>query len=396
MNLTPFSERFYIGIFGACNAGKSSLINAISNQNISIVSNFKGTTTDPVFKAMEFPKIGACVLVDTPGFDEQKNYLSKIRVKKSLEVLEYVQAAILILVNNKKKLSNFEKEMLEKIQIKKIPLIIVINEFFEQNDNSKNLKEFTTININAKTKKNIDKLIDLISVHFFKKENENQYLIADLLKPKENVVLVIKIDKSYPKGRLILPQQQLLNELLKKGVVCHVCTESEYSNCLENLKEKPKLVVTDSQIFPIVFNQTPKNLNITSFSILLARKRNILKTAIESVKYINEIKKNDKILICESCTHKKNNCDIGSVLIPKLIEKHIKTKPSFHFLTGVDFEENIDEYKLIIHCGACMTSTKKLQNRFSFCKKHKIPITNYGVLLAYLNNILDKTTFFLN
>ena len=392
MNSTPSSNRFYIGIFGKCNSGKSSLINALTNQEIAIISNKKGTTTDPVKKNMEIPKIGPCVLVDTPGFDDFNSKIGKIRVEKSIEVLNYVNAAILVL-ENAEKLEEVEKNFLEKIKLKKIPFIAVVNKCDE------NLKNNETTNsnflkISAKEKTNIKELLCLISKNFSKVKEEN-FLLYDLIKPKDLIILVVVIDESYPKDRLILPQQQLIYEILKKGGICKVCKNYEYEHLLKNLKVKPKLIVTDSQIFPYVFKVTPKDYQLTSFSILLARKKGILKTAIKGAKSLKNLNSKDEILICESCTHIKKSCDIGSVIIPKLIEEKFKIKPNFKFKTGEDFTKDVKKYKLIVHCGGCMTTTKKIQNRFKLCEENNIPITNYGILIAYLNNLLEKSISFL-
>ncbi len=392
MNSTPSSNRFYIGIFGKCNSGKSSLINALTNQEIAIISSKKGTTTDPVKKNMEIPKIGPCVLVDTPGFDDFNSKIGKIRVKKSIEVLNYVNAAILVLENTEK-LEEVEKNFLKKIKLKNIPFIVVSNKCDE------NLKNNETTNsnflkISAKEKINIKELLYLISKNFSKVKEEN-FLLYDLIKPKDLIILVVVIDESYPKDRLILPQQQLIYEILKKGGICKVCKNYEYEHLLKNLKVKPKLIVTDSQIFSYIFKVTPKDYKITSFSILLARKKGILKTAIKGAKSLKNLNSKDEILICESCTHIKKSCDIGSVIIPKLIEEKFKIKPNFKFKTGEDFTKDVKKYKLIVHCGGCMTTTKKIQNRFKLCEENNIPITNYGILIAYLNNLLEKSIAFL-
>lgn len=394
MNSTPSSNRFYIGIFGKCNSGKSSLINALTNQKIAIISNKKGTTTDPVKKHMEIPKIGPCVLIDTPGFDDFNSKIGKIRVEKSLEVLNFVDAAILVLENIEKleELEEIEKKFLEKIKLKKIPFIVVSNKCEASFKNNQTKNDF--LKISAKEKINIKELIFSISEKFSKTKKES-FLLKDLIKPKDLIILVVVVDESYPKERLILPQQQLIYEILKRGAFCKICRNTEYENLLKNLKVKPKLIVTDSQIFPYIFKVTPKNYLITSFSILLARKKGILNTAIKGAKALEKLNSKDEILICESCTHVKKSCDIGSVIIPKLIEKKLKIKPKFKFKTGEDFTKNVKKYRLIVHCGGCMTTTKKIRNRFKICEENKTPITNYGILIAHLNNLLEKSTIFL-
>ncbi len=394
MNNTPIGNRFHIGIFGRCNSGKSSLINAITNQNIAIVSEKKGTTTDPVFKAMEIPNIGPSMLIDTPGIDDNEEYVGMMRTNKSFSILNYVDAAILILKNNYS-VGKYEKAILEKIKLKNIPLIIVINEFnLNCRKAYKNSENYNIVRVNAKTKENINILINVISQHF-KAEKETP-IISDLLKPMDVILLVIVMDEAYPKARLILPQQQLINDILRIGAICYICRFSEYEKFLKNLEKPPKLVITDSQIFSKIFSKTPKNILVTSFSILLARQKGILKSAINGVKALENITSKDSILILESCTHKKKACDVGSVKIPKWIENYTKKSPKFKFLTGVNFEENIKDYKLVVHCGGCMTTARRIKNRFKICAQNNVSITNYGVLISYINGVLAKSTEFLN
>lgn len=398
MNSTPFADRFYIGIFGKCNSGKSSLINAITNQQIATISNKKGTTTDPVFKTMEIPKIGPCVFVDTPGFDDTEEKLGKKRTKKSYEILNYVNAAIFILEKTNK-IDTKEKEFIEEIKRKEIPLILVINKKdinLNKKLNFNFLENYIYIEISAKTKENINSLIDLISKNFKEKET-NKNMIYDLINPLDIIVLVIVIDEASPKERLILPQQQLIYEVLKKGGICYVVKNTEYEEFLKDLDIKPKLIVVDSQIFSKVFKTADNNIPITSFSILLARKKGILNYAIEGVKTLEKLKNNDKILILESCTHKKKSCDIGLVKIPRWILEYTKKEIKFDFKTGDDFpsENELKKYRLIIHCGGCMTTAKKIQNKFKICAKQNIAATNYGVLIAYLNGVLEKSISFL-
>ncbi len=397
MNSTPLSNRFYIGIFGKCNSGKSSLINAITNQQIATISNKKGTTTDPVFKAMEIPKIGPCVFVDTPGFDDTEENLGEKRTKKSHEILEYVNAAIFVLekpdVIDKK-----EKEFLEKIKQKEIPLILVINKKdIDSNKklNFKFLENYIFVEVGAKTKENINSLIDLISNNF-NEEETNKNMISDLINPLDVVVLVIVIDESSPKDRLILPQQQLIYEILKKGGICYVVKNTEYEEFLKKLNIKPKLIVIDSQIFSKIFKTIDDDIPITSFSILLARKKGILDYAIKGVKMLEKLKNKDKILIVESCTHKKKSCDITCVKIPRWILEYTKKEIEFEFKTGDDFpsENELKKYRLVIHCGGCMTTAKKIQNKFKACSKQNIAATNHGILIAYLNGVLEKSISF--
>lgn len=395
MNNTPLGNRFHIGIFGKCNSGKSSLMNAITNQNIAIISEKKGTTTDPVFKAMEIPKIGPSMLIDTPGIDDNEEHVGIMRANKSFNILNYVDAAILILKNSYN-ISKYEKAILEKIKIKNIPLIIVINEFNLNQCNAtyKNTENYNIVKVNAKTKKNINILIDAMSQHF--KTEKEPPIISDLLKPMDIILLVIVMDKAYPKARLILPQQQLINDILRAGAICYVCRLSEYEEFIKNLKTLPKLIITDSQIFSEIFSKTPQNILVTSFSILLARQKGILKDAMHGVKTLNNISSEDSILILESCTHKKKACDVGSIKIPKWIKNYTKRSPNFKFLTGVDFEENIKKYKLVVHCGGCMTTANRIKNRFKICKQNNVAITNYGILIAYIKGVLEKSTEFLN
>ena len=366
----------------------------ITNQQISITSQKKGTTTDPVLKAMEFLNLGPCVLIDTPGFDDVEDNIGSLRIKKTLEILNNVEAAILVLENGKN-LTKEEMDFLKTIKQKRIPLIVAINkiDLKTKKIDYKKILNSPFVELSAKTKKNINKLTDLI-INYFKPKKEN-FLISDLINPKDLIVLVIVIDKEYPKARLILPQQQLINEVLKKGAFCYVLRDVEYEEFINNLKTKPKLIVVDSQIFDQIFKKTPNNYLITSFSILLARKKKVLKDAVKACEKIDSLKENDRILICESCTHKKTKCDLATVKIPKLIEKYTQKKFQFNFKTGVDFTKNPKKYSLIVHCAGCMTTTKKIQQRFNFCKQNKVLITNYGVLIAYLNGVLEKSISFL-
>jgi len=378
---TPISQRTHISFFGCVNSGKSSLVNAIVNQELSIVSEIRGTTTDPVKKTMELLPLGPVVIIDTPGFDDD-SILGDKRIEKTNQILSKTDIAILV-IDILKGLNEKDKELIELFKKNNIPYLKVYNKL----DLAKQIEN--EICVSAKTRKNIEFLKEEIA-KYSKKNIQEKFIIKDKIKENDIVILVIPIDESAPKGRIILPQQNTLRELLdiKASVICLQVEQLKYT--LENLKTPPKLIITDSQAFNKIKDIVPSDIFLTSFSILFARYKGNLKELIQGVKKIKKLKTNDKILIAEACTHHRQCNDIGSVKIPLWLEKFTGKKFNYSFSSGNDFPKKLDEYSLIIHCGACMLNEKEMNSRIKFIKENNQNIINYGILIAYLNGILDR------
>lgn len=384
LNQTPSGERIHIGIFGRTNAGKSSIINALTNQNIAIVSSIKGTTTDPVLKAMEILPLGPVVIIDTPGLDDESE-LGKERIKKAYQMLAKTDIAI-IAVDSSAGITETEEKLIYEIKSRFIPYITVYNKC--DITPIDNLKE-NEIAVSALTGENINELKAKITT--LVPEKEERVLVGDLIDKGDIIVLVVPIDEAAPKGRLILPQQQTIRDILDSGATAVVCKDTELEETLSKLAEKPRLVITDSQVFKTVSEILPKDIPLTSFSILFARYKGDLKTLVDGVKAIKNLEDGDKILIAEGCTHHRQCGDIGSVKIPRMLEKVTGKKPIYYFTSGRDFADNAGDYKLIIHCGGCMLSEKEMKSRLNAATLNNVPIVNYGVLLAYLTGILKRS-----
>lgn len=383
LNATPSGERVHISFFGCTNAGKSSVVNAFLNQNISIVSDIKGTTTDPVEKAMELLPIGAVKIIDTAGFDDISE-LGKARTDKTKKVLNKTDIAILVA---DRQLNNTDNELIELFKEKQIPYVIAFNKA----DLLETIHESTqnTIYVSAKTGFNINKLKELVaSLKDIKKERP---LVSDLVNYGDIVVLVVPIDSSAPKGRLILPQQQVIRDLLDHGAIPIVARDSELKMVLDTIKQ-PKLVITDSQVFNKVSKIVPKDMPLTSFSIIMARYKGDLPVQIHGSNTLDKLSNGDKILIAEGCTHHRQCEDIGTVKLPRWIREYTKKDFEFSFCSGTEFPEDLSEYKLIIHCGGCMLNDKEMKSRLNNAKAQNIPITNYGTMIAHINGILKRTT----
>lgn len=383
LNATPSGERVHISFFGCTNAGKSSVVNAFLNQNISIVSDIKGTTTDPVEKAMELLPIGAVKIIDTAGFDDISE-LGKARTDKTKKVLNKTDIAILVA---DRQLNNTDNELIELFKEKQIPYVIAFNKA----DLLETIPESTqnTIYVSAKTGFNINKLKELVaSLKDIKKERP---LVSDLVNYGDIVVLVVPIDSSAPKGRLILPQQQVIRDLLDHGAIPIVARDSELKMVLDTIKQ-PKLVITDSQVFNKVSKIVPKDMPLTSFSIIMARYKGDLPVQIHGANTLDKLSNGDKILIAEGCTHHRQCEDIGTVKLPRWIREYTKKDFEFSFCSGTEFPEDLSEYKLIIHCGGCMLNDKEMKSRLNNAKAQNIPITNYGTMIAHINGILKRTT----
>lgn len=393
LNATPSSERVHIGIFGKRNAGKSSLINAITGQNLAIVSEAKGTTTDPVYKAMELLPLGPVMIIDTPGIDDE-GVLGSLRIQKAYQVLNKTDIA-LVIIDAAVGPSAEDLCLIERINTKKIPLLIVINKCETINEDKKTAYQALLSNgkllfVSAEQKLNIFELKEAIAQTVPADENKAQ-IVADLLSPSDFVVLVVPIDSAAPKGRLILPQQQTIRDILEADAAAIVVKENELTNTLQNLGKRPKLVITDSQVFKKVAAETPADILLTSFSILFARYKGNLQTAVQGVTALDSLEDGDKILIGEGCTHHRQCDDIGTVKLPRWIKEYTGKNPEFIFTSGTEFPLNLSPYKMIIHCGACMLNEREMQYRIKCAVDQNIPFTNYGITIAYINGILKRT-----
>ena len=393
LNATPSSERVHIGIFGKRNAGKSSLINAITGQNLAIVSEAKGTTTDPVYKAMELLPLGPVMIIDTPGIDDE-GVLGSLRIQKAYQVLNKTDIA-LVIIDAAVGPSAEDLRLIERINTKKIPLLIVINKCETINEDKKTAYQALLPNgkllfVSAEQQLNIFELKEAIAQTVPADENKAQ-IVADLLSPSDFVVLVVPIDSSAPKGRLILPQQQTIRDILEADAAAIVVKENELTNTLQNLGKRPKLVITDSQVFKKVAAETPADILLTSFSILFARYKGNLQTAVQGVTALENLEDGDKILVGEGCTHHRQCDDIGTVKLPRWIKEYTGKNPEFIFTSGTEFPLDLSPYKMIIHCGSCMLNEREMQYRIKCAADQNIPFTNYGITIAYINGILKRT-----
>lgn len=384
LNNTPSSERTHIAFFGKRNAGKSSTVNAVTNQSLSIVSDTKGTTTDPVFKAMELLPAGPVMIIDTPGFDDEGK-LGNLRIEKTMQILAKTDIAVLV-IDSTIGISEEDKRLTDIFKEKNIDYIVAFNK-------SDLLETIPTANeneifISSAKKTNIDKLKEMIA-SLCSKNSHNKTIISHLLKEDDVVILVTPIDESAPKGRLILPQQQTIRDIIDKHAVSVVVQPSQLKTTLSLLKQKPKLVITDSQVFAEVAKNTPDDIKLTSFSILFANYKGVLEQSVRGVKALDSLCDGDRILISEGCTHHRQCGDIGTVKLPKLIEKYTGVKPTYEFSSGTDYPGN--RYKMIIHCGGCMLSDREMKNRLSIANTEDIPFTNYGIAISYMNGILKRT-----
>lgn len=385
LNDTPKSDRVHIGIFGRRNAGKSSIINAITSQNLAVVSKVKGTTTDPVQKAMELLPLGPVMIIDTPGIDDEGE-LGKMRVEKSYQVLNKTDIALLV-VDGNVGLTECDKNLIEEIKKRKLPYIIILNKADEV-CNRYDIEN--SIWVSAETKENIWELKEKIA-KLVPNENMTLKIIGDLLDPEDIVVLVVPIDSAAPKGRLILPQQQTIRDVLEAGAISVVTRDTELPQTLKSLGKKPKIVVTDSQAFGRVKNDVPEDILLTSFSILFARYKGDLAEQIKAVKAIDSLKDGDYVLISEGCSHHRQCDDIGTVKIPKWLKEHSGKKINYEFSSGTEFPRDLSKYKAVIHCGGCTLNEKEMKHRIAVAKEQNVPITNYGIFIAYTQGILKRS-----
>lgn len=391
-------ERTTIAFFGRTNAGKSSLINALTSQEVSIVSDIKGTTTDPVKKVMELLPIGPVTIVDTPGFDDTTE-LAVERIKRTAQVLNATQLAVVVLDGSYTELSDGEKNIILELQKRKIPFIIAVNKCdsyvssnIKQSFSKLNISQVCIIDVSARNNTNISELKNKLGELYKSRQSiQNRPLVKDLVNPGEVVVLIIPIDEAAPRDRIILPQQMVLRELLEYGAIPVCCTPQTLGQTLKGLKTEPALVITDSQAFGEVSKILSKDIRLTSFSILMARYKGNFNASLDAVKQINSLKSGDKVLISEGCTHHRQCGDIGTVKIPKAIKKLCGTEPVFDFSSGSTFPEDLSCYKIVVHCGGCMLNENEMKSRAERAKGQKVSFTNYGMVLAQANGILERS-----
>ena len=395
MNQTPASERVHISFFGKRNAGKSRVINAVTGQDLAIVSSVMGTTTDPVYKTMELLPLGPVMVIDTPGIDDEGE-LGALRVRKSYQVLNKTDIAILVIDSTAGK-GEEELELIHRFHKKGIPYLIVYNKIdLLSTEKIKDLAMSVRageVLVSASDGMNIQELKEKIAS--LKPEDTHKYpLIQDLIDPLDLVILVVPIDKAAPKGRLILPQQQTIRDILERGALCLVVRDTELKSTLDHFLAQgvcPKLVVTDSQAFARVSKDVPENITLTSFSILFARYKGELETQLKGVTALSSIEDGDRILIAEGCTHHRQCGDIGTCKMPEWIRNYTGKKPVFEFTSGTEFPDDVSSYKMVVHCGGCMLNEREMKYRIACCQDQGVPITNYGILIAQVTGILKRS-----
>ena len=393
MNTTPLGSRLHIAIFGRRNAGKSTLINAITNQRISVVSDVAGTTTDPVYKTMELLPIGPVVIIDTAGIDDEGE-LGNLRVEKTYDVMRKTNLAIVV-INAVEGLSNFERELVVRLKEKGISAIGAVNKCDIKEVTEEELSKYKEqlgiplVSLSSETQKGIDELKKLIAE---KAEFDPAELsiVGDLINPGDVVVLVTPIDKAAPKGRLILPQQQTIRDIIESDAIAVVTKEHELKETLRCLNKKPSLVITDSQAFLKVSADTPRDIPLTSFSILIGRQKGELIEMVRGLREIERLKPGSRVLIVEGCTHHRQADDIGKVKIPRWIRQMSGGEIDFEWASGTYFPKEINSFQAIIHCGGCMLNKQEMQYRINYARSNKVAITNYGMLIAYTQGILER------
>lgn len=381
LNATPSANRIHIGFFGRRNAGKSSLVNAVTGQNLAVVSDVKGTTTDPVMKAMELLPLGPVVMIDTPGLDDE-GALGEMRVKKARQILEKVDIAVLVIDASEGEAEE-DRKLEEELKARSVPYIKVYNKC------DKDAAPAGCMGVSAQTGQGIRELKEQIAL--LKAPEEEKLIIGDMLQPGDFVLLVTPIDESAPKGRLILPQQQTIRDILDANAVALVVKEDRIAETIENMGKKPKLVITDSQVFDIADAQTPEDIPLTSFSILMARYKGLLETAVRGIMAVEDLKDGDTVLIAEGCTHHRQCNDIGSVKIPKWLKKKTGKQLNIELCSGNEFPEDLSKYSLVIHCGGCMLTERTVKYRMSIAEAQGVPMTNYGIAIAYMKGILKRS-----
>lgn len=393
MDTTPKGNRLHIAIFGRRNAGKSSLINALTNQDIAVVSDIPGTTTDPVFKAMEILPLGPVMLIDTAGIDDTGE-LGELRVERTLAVFNQADL-VLIVLDAGAEVSKFEKDILERCRKQKLPVVFIINKIDRHPANPEKLGKLheelgeEPVPVSAKTRQGINELKQVI-IRSAPSSWDEQSIVGDLLNPGDIAVLVTPIDLAAPKGRLILPQVQTIRDILDHDGMAYVVKERELRECMATLARKPKIVITDSQAFLKADADTPPDVLLTSFSILFARYKGDLEALVAGAKSIERLKPGDKILMAEACTHHSVEDDIGKVKIPRWLRQAVGGELEFHHCSGTGFPSNLKDYKLIVHCGGCMLNRREMLYRILVAQEAGVPIVNYGLCIAYVHGILRR------
>ena len=400
LNNVPSSERTHIGIFGKRNAGKSSVINAITGQNLAIVSDIKGTTTDPVLKSMELLPLGPVVLIDTPGLDDEGD-LGHLRIQKAYQILNKTDIALLV-IDGTAGMTAEDYQILDRIRAKNIPYLIAFNKAdlapdadtsdtdTSNADTSDTADAANVIWVSAVTGLHIQELKERLAT-LLPDEDSGKTILGDLIRPSDFIVLVVPIDKAAPKGRLILPQQQTIRDILDHNAISIVVKETDLKHTLETLGKKPALVITDSQVFDKAADDTPSDIPLTSFSILFARYKGNLKTLVDGARMLRHLENGDKILISEGCTHHRQCDDIGTVKLPRLIRNYTGKELEFEFTSGTEFPFSLEKYRLIVHCGGCMLNEREMKYRIRCAEDAGIPITNYGTAIACMKGILERS-----
>ena len=384
---TVSAERLHIGFFGVCNVGKSSLVNSVTGQELAVVAAARGTTTDPVRKAMELLPIGPVVIIDTPGLDDESD-LGELRIRKTKQVLAKTDLAVLVIDANRG-IQPADKALITLLLEQECPYVLAYNKadlLAERPPLPEN-----AIYVSAATGEAVGELKERLGALAAKSGQSQRHIVSDLLTPGDVVVLVVPIDEAAPKGRLILPQQQTIREILDAHCSVVVCQDTELKQTLASLSLKPKLVITDSQAFERVARDTPPDIGLTSFSILFARYKGDLETLIQGAARLSQLREGDKVLISEGCTHHRQCGDIGTVKLPKWIEAFTGAKPEYHFTSGGDFPEDLSGYALVIHCGGCMLNRKEMEHRISRAAAFGVPVVNYGAAIARMNGILKRS-----
>ena len=400
LNNVPSSERTHIGIFGKRNAGKSSVINAITGQSLAIVSDIKGTTTDPVLKSMELLPLGPVVLIDTPGLDDEGD-LGHLRIQKAYQILNKTDIALLV-IDGTAGMTAEDYQILDRIRAKNIPYLIVFNKAdlapdadtsdtdTSNADTSDTADAANVIWVSTVTGLHIQELKERLAT-LLPNEDSGKTILGDLIRPSDFIVLVVPIDKAAPKGRLILPQQQTIRDILDHNAISIVVKETDLKHTLETLGKKPALVITDSQVFDKAAADTPSDIPLTSFSILFARYKGNLKTLVDGARMLRHLENGDKILISEGCTHHRQCDDIGTVKLPRLIRNYTGKELEFEFTSGTEFPFSLEKYRLIVHCGGCMLNEREMKYRIRCAEDAGIPITNYGTAIACMKGILERS-----
>lgn len=399
LNATPSADRVHIGFFGRRNAGKSSVVNAVTNQELAVVSEVKGTTTDPVSKAMELLPVGPVVIIDTPGIDDEGS-LGELRVRKTKQILNKTDVAVLV-VDGTIGLTKVEEDLIRIFEEKKIPYLIAKNKYDLAADaqgeeacaaggETSTAEREHTLWVSARTGYQIHTLKERIA-EISVTEEPKERIVGDLIRPSDFVVLVVPIDKAAPKGRLILPQQQTIRDILDADASTVVVKEYELKETLKTLGKKPSLVITDSQVFARVSQDTPRDIPLTSFSILFARYKGNLQTVVQGAAAIEQLRDGDKVLISEGCTHHRQCDDIGSVKLPNWLRSYTGKELDISLTSGTEFPEDLSSYRLIIHCGGCMLNEREMKYRLKCAEDQNVPITNYGIAIAYMQGILRRS-----